>query len=117
MGDFLVNCSYFTPRPWCQRRACPADADHYASTGCGGEAVVCWLVLYASLAIPAGVIAAVVARHYRMTGVDVPAQWGRAVLLGVLWPIILIGLAQLAILVAMVRAPAVLGSIQGFRRV
>ena len=117
MEDFLANCAYFTPRPWFQRRACPSDANHYASTGCGGEAVVYWLVLYASLALPIGVIAAVAARHYRMTGVDVPAQWGRAMLLGVLWPIILIGLAQLAILVAMVRAPSVLGSIRGFSRV
>ena len=75
-----------------------------------------WLVLYASLANPVVVIAAVVARHYRMTDVDVPAQWGPAVLLGVLWPIILIGLAQLAISVAMVRAPAVFGSIRRFTR-
>ena len=75
-----------------------------------------WLVLYASLAIPVGVIAAVVARHHIMTGVGVSAQWGPAVLLEVLWPIILIGLAQLAILVVMVRAPSVLGSIRGFSR-
>ena len=124
MGDFLVDSVCFTFRPWCQRRACysvgdlrnvgfgPADADCSASTGCGGEAIVCWLVLYASLAVPVAVIVAVVARQYRTTDTDVPAQWGPAVLLGVLWPIVLLGLAQVAISVAIARTPSVLGSIR-----
>lgn len=43
-----------------------------------------WLVLDASLTIPVAVIVAVVARHYRTTDVDVLAQWGPAMLLGVL---------------------------------
>jgi heme/copper-type cytochrome/quinol oxidase subunit 2 len=116
LGDFLVHCVYFTPRPWFQRRARPVDADD-ASTGCGGETVVFWLVLYASLTIPVAVIVAVVARHYRTTAVDVLAQWGPAMLLGVLWPVVLVVLAQLAISVAMARAPSVLGSIRGFSRV
>jgi hypothetical protein len=117
MEDFFVNCVYFTPRPWCQRRACPADADYYASTGCGGETIVFWLALSASLAVPVAVIVAVVARHYRTTDVDVLARWGPAVLLGVLWPVVLVVLAQLAISVAMTRTPSVLGSIRGFSRV
>jgi len=78
---------------------------------------VCWLALYASLTVPVAVIVAVVARHYRTTDVDVLAQWGPAMLLGVLWPIVLIGLAQLAVPVAMARALSVLGSIRGFSRV
>lgn len=45
-----------------------------------------WLVPFASLAVPVAVIVAVLARHYRTTDTNVPAQWGPAVLLGVLWP-------------------------------
>ena len=111
-----MHCVYFTPRPWFQRRARPVDADD-ASTGCGGETIVFWLALSASLAVPVAVIVAVVARHYRTTDVDVLARWGPAVLLGVLWPVVLVVLAQLAISVAMTRTPSVLGSIRGFSRI
>jgi len=78
---------------------------------------VFWFAIYASAGIAVAVIASAVARHHRQADKRNPGQWVPATFLaGVLWPIILIGFAQLLILLVMAKAPAILGSIGGFAR-
>jgi hypothetical protein len=64
---------------------------------------VFWLGLYAGAAISVAVIAAA-ACQFHAAYVDVPAQWGSAAFLaGALWPIVLIGIAELCILFVMAK--------------
>ena len=96
----------------------PRERDVYATVGVSDyahlslELIVFWFVIYAGVAISVAVITSAVTRHYRKTDSDNPVRWGSvAVLAGVLWPIILIGLAQLLILLVITRAPSILGSV------
>ena len=76
-----------------------------------------WFVVYASVAIVIAGIASAVTTRLRTADGEAAVQWGPAALLaGVLWPIVLLGLMQLFVMFVMSKASSVLGSVWGFTR-
>ena len=76
-----------------------------------------WFVVYASVAMAMTGIAAAVTSRLRTADGEAAASWVPAALLaGVLWPIVLIGLVQLSVMFVMSKAPSVLGSVWGVSR-
>ena len=76
-----------------------------------------WFVVYASVAMAMTGIAAAATSRLRTADGEAAASWVPAALLaGVLWPIVLVGLVQLSVMFVMSKAPSVLGSVGGVSR-